>query len=216
MKNIVFLAPPAAGKGTISEMLIDKYHYGHISTGDLLREEIAKKSEVGLQAEKIMQEGRLVPDEIIVNMIKNKINEPSCDHGYILDGFPRNIEQAKKYEEMLKETGKDLGVVIYIDIDKEKAMKRACGRQSCASCGKIYNKYTDMKSKQDGICDVCGGKLISRSDDNEESFNKRFDEYINKTMPLYDYYKSQGVLETIMADDDKNKSFEDVKKIIEK
>ena len=217
MKNIIFLAPPAAGKGTLSEMLTEKYHYGHISTGDLLREEIKNKTEIGKQAESLMKEGKFVYDDVIINLIKNRITKDDCKNGYILDGFPRTIVQAEKYDELLEELGKDLGVVIYIDIDKDMAMKRACSRITCPKCGRIYNKYSnEMKPKVDGICDDCKVELTQRSDDSEETFVKRFDEYVNKTMPLYDYYKNKGVLETIKAYESKYDTFNEAIKVIEK
>ena len=217
MKNIIFLAPPAAGKGTLSEMLTEKYHYGHISTGDLLREEIKNKTEIGKQAESLMKEGKFVSDDVIINLIKNRITKDDCKNGYILDGFPRTIVQAEKYDELLEELGKDLGVVIYIDIDKDMAMKRACSRITYPKCGRIYNKYSnEMKPKVDGICDDCKVELTQRSDDSEETFVKRFDEYVNKTMPLYDYYKNKGVLETIKAYESKYDTFNEAIKVIEK
>lgn len=217
MKNIIFLAPPAAGKGTLSEMLVDKYGYGHISTGDLLREEIKNQTEIGKQAEDLMKQGKFVSDDVIIELISNRITKPDCENGYILDGFPRTLVQAEKYDELLKELGKDLGVVIYINIDKEMAMKRACSRITCPKCGKIYNKYSnEMKPKVEGICDDCGVELTQRSDDSEETFIKRFDEYVNKTMPLFDYYKNKGVLKTIEAHESKYDTFNDAIEILEK
>lgn len=217
MKNIIFLAPPAAGKGTLSEMLVEKYGYGHISTGDLLREEIKNKTEIGMQAESLMKEGKFVSDDVIIELISNRITKSDCENGYILDGFPRTLNQAEKYDELLSKLGKDLGVVIYINIDKEMAMKRACSRITCPKCGKIYNKYSnEMKPKQDGICDDCGVSLTQRLDDSEETFIKRFDEYVNKTMPLYDYYKNKGVLEVINAHESKYETFDEAVKIIER
>ncbi len=217
MKNIIFLAPPAAGKGTLSEMLVNKYGYGHISTGDLLREEIKNQTEIGKQAEDLMKQGKFVSDDVIIELISNRITKPDCENGYILDGFPRTLVQAEKYDELLKELGKDLGVVIYINIDKEMAMKRACSRITCPKCGKIYNKYSnEMKPKVEGICDDCGVELTQRSDDSEETFIKRFDEYVNKTMPLFDYYKNKGVLKTIEAHESKYDTFNDAVKILEK
>lgn len=217
MKNIIFLAPPAAGKGTLSEMLVDKYGYGHISTGDLLREEIKNQTEIGKQAEDLMKQGKFVSDDVIIELISNRITKPDCENGYILDGFPRTLVQAEKYDELLKELGKDLGVVIYINIDKEMAMKRACSRITCPKCGKIYNKYSnEMKPKVEGICDDCGVELTQRSDDSEETFIKRFDEYVNKTMPLFDYYKNKGVLKTIEAHESKYDTFNDAVEILEK
>ncbi len=217
MKNIIFLAPPAAGKGTLSEMLVNKYGYGHISTGDLLREEIKNQTEIGKQAEDLMKQGKFVSDDVIIELISNRITKPDCENGYILDGFPRTLVQAEKYDELLKELGKDLGVVIYINIDKEMAMKRACSRITCPKCGKIYNKYSnEMKPKVEGICDDCGVELTQRSDDSEETFIKRFDEYVNKTMPLFDYYKNKGVLKTIEAHESKYDTFNDAVEILEK
>lgn len=216
MKNIIFLAPPAAGKGTLSEMLVEKYGYGHISTGDLLREEIKNKTEIGMQAESLMKEGKFVSDDVIIKLIENRIQKEDCQNGYILDGFPRTINQAEKYDELLVNLNRDLGVVIYIEIEKETAMKRACGRMTCPKCGKIYHKYSEeMKPKTEGMCDICDVKLTQRSDDSEETFVKRFDEYINKTMPLYDYYKNKGVLKTISAHESKFDTFDDAVKILE-
>lgn len=216
MKNIIFLAPPAAGKGTLSEMLTEKYGYGHISTGDLLREEIKNKTEIGKQAESLMKEGKFVSDDVIVKLISNRITQDDCKNGYILDGFPRTKVQALKYDELLESLGKDLGIVIYIDIDKDMAIRRACSRITCPKCGRIYNKYSEeMKPKTEGICDDCGESLVQRADDNEETFTKRFEEYINKTMPLYDYYKNKGVLRVIKAYESKYDTFDEAIKVLE-
>ncbi len=217
MKNIIFLAPPAAGKGTLSEMLVEKYGYAHISTGDLLREEIKNKTEIGKQAEGLMKEGKFVSDEVIIKLISNRITKSDCENGYILDGFPRTLNQAKEYDELLSKLGKDLGVVIYINIDKEMAMKRACSRITCPKCGRIYNKYSnEMKPKVENICDDCKVTLQQRSDDSEQTFVKRFDEYVSKTMPLYDYYKNKGVLEIINAYESKYETFNEAVKVIER
>ena len=216
MKNIIFLAPPAAGKGTLSEMLTEKYGYGHISTGDLLREEIKNKTEIGKQAESLMKEGKFDSDDDIVKLISNRITKDDCKNGYILDGFPRTKVQALKYDELLESLGKDLGIVIYIDIDKDMAIRRACSRITCPKCGRIYNKYSEeMKPKTEGICDDCGESLVQRADDNEETFTKRFEEYINKTMPLYDYYKNKGVLRVIKAYESKYDTFDEAIKVLE-
>lgn len=217
MKNIIFLAPPAAGKGTLSEMLVEKYGYGHISTGDLLREEVSAGTELGKEVESLMKAGKLVPDELIIKLIANRITKDDCKKGYILDGFPRTKVQAEKYDELLRDLGKDLGVVIFIKIDKEIAMKRACSRITCPKCGRIFNKYSnEMKPKVEGICDDCGAELIHREDDSEETFIKRFDEYMEKTMPLYEYYKNKGVLETIDAHESKFDTFDEAVSILEK
>lgn len=217
MKNIIFLAPPNGGKGTLSEMLVEKYGYGHISTGDLLREEVNAGTELGKEADSLMKAGKYVPDEIILKLISNRITKPDCENGYILDGFPRTIVQAEKYDELLKELGKDLGVVIFINIDKEMALKRSVSRITCPKCKKIYNRVSkEMRPKVEWICDDCGVELVQRADDNEETFVKRFDEYMEKTMPLYDYYKNKGVLETIKAYESKYDTFNEAIKVLEK
>ena len=216
MKNIIFLAPPAAGKGTLSEMLVKKYGYGHISTGDLLRQEVNAGTSLGKEAEGLMKEGKYVPDDLIIKLISNRITKSDCDNGYILDGFPRTKVQAEKYDELLKELGKDLGVVIYIDIDKDMAIRRACSRITCPECGRIYNKYSnEMKPKKDGLCDDCNVELTQRADDTEETFVKRFDEYMQKTMPLYDYYDNKGVLKKIKAYESKQDTFNEALKVLE-
>ena len=215
MKNIILLAPPAAGKGTVSETLVEKYHYGHISTGDLLRAEIKKGSEIGKEVESLMKQGKFVSDDVIIELISRRITEPDCNDGYILDGFPRTIVQAEKYDELLNKMNRDLGVVIAIDIDKQMAMERACSRITCPKCGRIFNKYSkDMKPKVDGICDDCGVELTQRADDSEETFIKRFDEYQEKTMPLYEYYKNKGVLKTIKACNRREDTFKQVEDIL--
>ena len=217
MKNIILLAPPAAGKGTLSSLLVEKYGYGHISTGDLLREEVNSGSELGRELKALMAEGKLVSDDLVLNLIENRITKDDCKNGYILDGFPRTINQAEKYDELLSKLGKDLGIVIYIDIDKELAMKRACSRYSCPSCGKVYNiNSSELKPKKDGYCDDCDIKLIQRSDDSKETFIKRFDEYNNKTMPLYNYYDEKGVLEKIKAHDSMYDTFDEAVKVLTK
>ena len=216
MKNIIFLAPPAAGKGTLSEMLVKKYGYGHISTGDLLRQEVNAGTSLGKEAEGLMKEGNYVPDDLIIKQISNRITKSDFDNGYILDGFPITKVQAEKYDELLKELGKDLGVVIYIDIDKDMAIRRACSRITCPECGRIYNKYSnEMKPKKDGICDDCNVELTQRADDTEETFVKRFDEYMQKTMPLYDYYDNKGVLKKIKAYESKQDTFNEALKVLE-
>lgn len=216
MKNIIFLAPPAAGKGTLSEMLILKYGYKHISTGDLLREEVNNKTEIGVKVDKLMKDGKFVSDDVIIELIKSKISKDEYKDGYILDGFPRTLNQAIMYDELLKELNKELGIVIYIDIDKDTLIKRACSRMTCPKCAKIYNKYSnEMKPKTEGICDDCLVPLTSRADDNEEVFTKRFNEYVNKTLPLYEYYKNKKVLKVIKAYDSKYDTFNEVIKVLE-
>lgn len=215
MKNIIFIAPPAAGKGTISNMLMAAYHMTHISTGDLLREETNSDSSLGKYIKEQMQSGALVSDEIILDLLKKRISKDDCNDGYILDGFPRNVEQAQAYENILKELNKDLGYVFLLDVDKELAKKRIVGRISCPQCGAVYNEYMEeTRPKKDGICDKCNISLVKRDDDNEETFEKRFNTYFKKTEPLINYYKEKGVLYNIPANCGKDTTFDAIKKVM--
>lgn len=198
MKNIIFIAPPAAGKGTQSEILMSKYGYVHISTGDLLRNEVESKSELGLKLTEIMSSGELVSDEIVTELLRKRLSEKDTETGFILDGYPRNIAQAKILDDLLKNLGKEIGAVIYLDMDINTAMHRALGRLTCPECGRGYNKYEEAtKPKDEGLCDDCKIALTSRSDDNEDTFKIRFNAYIENTEPLLDYYKELGILNVI-------------------
>lgn len=196
--NVIFLAVQGAGKGTFAKMLQDKYDYAHISTGDILRERAMVDDELGKKIKDMIDKGIFVPNDIIYEAIEYKITQPECEKGYILDGFPRNLEQAKGYDELLKKLGKDLGVVINLTIPEELLKKRIIGRRICKNCGDIYNIYfEDFMPKVEGVCDKCGGELYQRNDDNEESMNTRIKTYYEVTEPIIDYYKEKGVLKTI-------------------
>lgn len=215
MKSIVFIAPPAAGKGTQSLLIKEKYNIPHISTGDLLREAIEKHDERGKYIEKQMVLGNLVSDDIILELLAERLNNTDCDNGYILDGFPRNLEQAYAYDELLKKIGKELGIVIVLELDKEEAKKRIVGRHSCPQCGEIYNTmFEETKPLQEGLCNKCYIPLIQRIDDNEETFNKRFDTYIEKTAPLIDHYEKIGVLYRVNSGINKETTFKSIQKIL--
>lgn len=202
MKNIIFVAPPAAGKGTHAKLLAEKYNIPHISIGELLREEAAKPGDLGLKINNIMKSGALVSDDIITELLKNRLMMNDCDNGYILDGYPRSLDQAKIYESLLKDINKELGVVIFLDIDRELAMKRKLSRIVCPNCGTSYNLIVEeLKPKKENICDKCFGELEIRADDNEDSFNKIFNTYIEKTQSLIDYYKNKGVLEVVRVEE---------------
>ena len=157
MKNIILIAPPAAGKGTQAKMLHEKYNIPHISTGKLLREEATKETELGKTIKETISKGRLVSDEIITTLLKLRLMNEDCNNGYILDGYPRNIEQAKIYEELLKSLNKDIGIVVFFDIDKDLAMKRTLSRIECPNCGTSYNLLVnELKPTLEGICNKCG------------------------------------------------------------
>lgn len=203
MKNIIFIAPPAAGKGTQAKLLSNKYSIPHISTGELLREESNKTTELGKKIKEIISSGKFVNDEIITSLLKLRLMREDCNNGYILDGYPRNIEQAHIYEDLLKSINKDLGIVIFFDIDKDLAMERTLSRIACPHCGTSYNLLVnELKPKLEGICDKCNSSLEIRSDDTPESFITRFDTYINKTQSLIDYYKEKNVLREIKVEKD--------------
>lgn len=195
MKSLIFIAPPAAGKGTQSEIISKKYNIPSISTGDLLRDARNQDNEIGRIIREKQDKGLLVDDEIVLNLLKNRLNESDCENGYILDGFPRNTSQAIAYEKILNELNKELGIVILLEAPKELLMKRITGRVSCPKCKAVYNELFDhMKPVKEGICNNCGTSLVKRSDDNEETFNQRFQTYIDKTEPLINYYKEKGNL----------------------
>lgn len=200
MKNIIFIAPPAAGKGTQSEMLVKKYGYKHISTGDLLREEVKKESLLGKDIKKLMETGKLISDEIVLNLLKNKIESSGVSSKFIFDGYPRTINQAESLNKLANELNFKLDCVIYLDIDELTAMKRAVGRMSCPSCGRGYNKYEeDLMPKEKDLCDDCKVPLTSRSDDNEDTFKERFQTYLNNTKPLLDYYEKLGIINVVAS-----------------
>ena len=198
MKNIIFIAPPAAGKGTMSELLIEKYGYIHISTGDILRGIAKSGTELGNKIANLLEGGKLISDDIVYDAVRERLRMPDLDKGYILDGFPRNLNQAEEYDKILKEVNRDLGVVIYLDTPKDILEKRITGRRLCENCGATYNVLTGVNTpREEGKCDKCGGKLYQRSDDNSESFAVRYQEFIDKTYPLVEYYKKNNALVSI-------------------
>ena len=213
MKNIMFIAPPAAG--TQAELVVEKYHIPHISTGDILREISKEDSEIGEYVRETLASGQLVKDEITYQLIEDRLAKEDCKNGYIIDGFPRNIDQAYKYDEILKRLGYDIGNVIYLNIDKKTLEKRITGRRLCENCNAIYN-INDPKQtpKEESVCDVCGGKLYQRTDDNLESFQTRYQTYEEKTSPIIEHYKEMNVLREINGDDTIENIFKQIEEII--
>ena len=216
MKNIIFVAAPAAGKGTISAKVCTEYNIPHISTGDLLRNEIAASSKIGMEIKSAMARGEFVSDEVITKLLKKRLEAKDCKKGFILDGYPRNISQAKTYDNILKELNYDEGLVVFLDIDRDLAMKRALSRVVFSKCGLSYNlinkEYAPLK---EGICDNCGSSLKTRSDDNEESFINRFDTFMKETYPLLEYYEKKGNLLKIKVDNiTTDDIFDEIKKVI--
>lgn len=198
MKNIILLAVQGAGKGTAAKALKEKYGYVHISTGDILRERSSVDDELGRKIKDLIDNGIFVPNDIIYEAIEYRITQPDCEKGYILDGFPRNLEQAEGYDKILDKLGKDLGIVINLTVPEEMLKERIIGRRICRDCGAIYNIYNpEFKSKVEGVCDKCGGETYQRADDNEESMKKRIQTYFEVTEPIIEYYNKKGVLKTV-------------------
>lgn len=194
MKNILFIAPPAGGKGTQSDLLVENLGYIHISTGDLLRE-LDKTTPLGIEVDNLMKEGKFVSDEIIFELLKDKLSTIG-NRPLILDGVPRNINQAIVLDDMLNSLNLKLDMAIYLEVPYEILMKRATGRLTCPNCKATFNKF--FKAPKSGnICDRCKGELVMRNDDSEETFKTRFDTYQKSTEPLIDYYKNQNKLVTV-------------------
>ena len=209
MKNIIFIAPPAAGKGTQSQMLKEKYGYVHISTGDLLRAEIASGSELGCEVKNIIDKGNLVSDELMIDIIKSKLTEIK-GKPFILDGFPRTLNQAESLDGILDDNYE----TIYLELSREDAVNRIEGRLTC-SCGKSYNMNDEaLKPKVAGICDICGKELVKRDDDNAQAFIVRYDNFLNNTKVLIDYYKNKNKLHIVDVNRNINDIFEDISRIV--
>jgi len=193
--KLIILGPAGAGKGTQSEYIEEHYKIAHISTGDIFRANLRDNTPLGLEAKGYMEAGKLVPDELTVKMVKDRISAPDCEAGYLLDGFPRNIPQA----EALDATGEELDKAILIEVDYGLLTQRITGRRVCPDCGMAYH-IVNFPPKKEGVCDKCGGALIHRSDDTEETITTRLAEYDEKTKPLIDYYTKKGILAKINGD----------------
>ena len=215
MKNIMFIAPPAAGKGTQAELVVEKYGIPHISTGDILRDISKEDSEIGKYVYETLANGELVKDEITYQLIEDRLGKDDCKNGFIIDGFPRNIAQAHEYDKILKNLNYEVGNVIFINVDKKTLEKRITGRRICENCKTIYNINDEKSSpKVESVCDNCGGKLYQRSDDNLEAFENRYNMYVEKTEPIIDYYRKQNVLTEIDGDDTVENIFARIEEII--
>ncbi len=215
MKNIMFIAPPAAGKGTQADLVVGKYNIPHISTGDILRNISKQDSEIGSYVYETLAAGKLVKDEITYQLIEDRLKQKDCKNGFIIDGFPRNIEQAIKYDEILNNLNMDIGNVILINIDKKTLEKRITGRRICEDCQSIFNINDEASAPQvDSVCDNCGGRLYQRNDDNLEAFETRYKMYLEKTEPIIKYYKEKNVLYEVDGNDTVENVFKKIDKII--
>lgn len=215
-KELIFLGPPACGKGTQTSMLSKYLGFPHVDTGSLLRAEIAAETENGKIAKSFIDKGNLVPVELVGAIIKNRLAQEDCKKGYILDGYPRSLEQADFLTKINKEIDGEENVdfrAVYFEIDESILVSRIVNRRSCPKCGEIYNlKY--KPTKVEGICDHCGSALTHRKDDNEETATARFDTYFNETAPLIEYYKEKNVLKVINADGSIEEVWERLLKVI--
>ncbi len=197
--RIVLLGAPGSGKGTQAKKLVADYGYPQVSTGDLLRDAVARGTAHGLKAKAAMEAGQLVSDEIVLGILKDRIAQPDAARGFILDGFPRNLAQAEALEGVLEDLDQPLDGAVLMDLDLGILMKRLTGRRSCTGCGRVYNIYY-LPPPADGRCGSCGGELVQRSDDREETISRRLDVYRAQTEPLVDYYRKLGKLKVVEAE----------------
>lgn len=212
--NIFIMGAPGSGKGTFSSKIKEEYNLNHISTGDIFRANISQGTELGLQAKAYAEQGKLVPDEITNKMVKDYLATLSDKkNGYLLDGYPRTLDQAKAFEEMTDGTDLAVDVILAMDVPTDVLTRRITGRRTCKDCGEIYNIYS-KPTKVEGVCDRCGGELTQRKDDNEESLKVRLDEYSNNTEPVIDYYEKKNMVSHINADASMDEIWSNVKEAL--
>ena len=211
--KIIMLGAPGAGKGTQAKMIAEKYGIPHVSTGDIFRANIKNKTELGAEAKKYMDQGLLVPDELVVDLVVDRVKQDDCTNGYVLDGFPRTIPQAEALDKALAAIGEKMDYAIDVDVPDENIVHRMSGRRACVGCGATYHlEYAPTKTE--GICDACGKELILRDDDKPETVKKRLGVYHEQTQPLIDYYTNAGILKTVDGTIDINDVFQAIVDIL--
>ncbi|WP_019625650.1 adenylate kinase [Thioalkalivibrio sp. ALJT] len=211
--RIVLMGAPGSGKGTQAKKMVATFGIPQISTGDLLRAAVAAETELGKQARSAMDAGQLVPDELVLGLIRDRLQEPDAQKGFILDGFPRNVAQAEALDQMLNDIGSPLDRAIQIDVPFEELKQRLTGRVSCGDCGAVFNTHTFPPQKE-GVCDLCGGELIHRADDNEETVVNRLKVYEDQTRPLIEYYDGHGLLKHINGTRDIELIFDEIRQLL--
>ena len=213
--RLVIMGPPGAGKGTQAAMIADRYSIPHVSTGDIFRKNLKEGTPLGLKVKEYMNKGLLVPDETVVEIVKDRLSEEDCRKGFLLDGFPRTVAQAGALDQVLEKMNMELDHVINIDVAKEVLIERAVGRRVCKKCGATYHVKYNSPSRP-GLCDECGGELIQRDDDKEETVVKRIEVYLEQTKPLINYYSERGLLLSIDGGQDIAKVGEQIVKALER
>ncbi|TCS79994.1 adenylate kinase [Pectinatus cerevisiiphilus] len=207
--HILLMGPPGAGKGTQAAKLVEEFKVPHISTGDMFRAAVKNQTELGKKAKACMDQGKLVPDDVTIGIVKERLSQPDCKKGFILDGFPRTVEQAKALDKIIAELGLKLTGALNINVPAQDLIERAVGRRICKKCGETYHiKF--KKSLKEGICDVCGGQLYQRADDSEETMKNRLAVYDEQTKPLIAYYKNAGLYKEIDGRQSMDKVYGDV------
>ena len=211
--NLILMGLPGAGKGTQAEKIVEQYGIPHISTGDMFRAAMKEGTELGLQAKSFMDKGELVPDEVTIGIVRERLSNEDCQNGFLLDGFPRTVPQAEALETLLCELRREINFVINIDVDKGILMERLTGRRICKDCGATYHLVFNPPVNE-GVCDRCGGELYQRADDNEETVQNRLDVNIKQSKPLLDFYETKGYLQTINGQQDIRKVFADIEQLL--
>lgn len=211
--NLILMGLPGAGKGTQAEKIFEKYGIPHISTGDMFRQAIQEKTPLGLEAKSFMDKGELVPDEITVGIVRERLSKPDCQKGFLLDGFPRTVAQAESLEDILQELNKQIDYCLHIEVDPDILKDRLTGRRICKSCGSTYHLQFNPP-QQSGVCNKCGGELYQRADDSPETVQNRLDVNMKQMEPLLKFYANKGYLKTINGDQDIDKVFQDIDRLL--